>query len=498
MSLFRFSPLAGSIAVLLAATVPMASRAQEPSPAAPPVAPAAPAAPTAPAVAPAAPVAPPAYPAASAEEMKRARDAYLQAVQAMNKARDEMNAQMRKQMGANAATIRGFALPGPATSLFNTTRFSSLPNQTVSLNLKNVSARDALAKVLDEAKIDYLIDDDFPKNAKLTLSIDGVQLSTALDLITQSAGAHWVAEKRGGKTLVRAGKNVRASLLPFSLNSSAATLSYAAPQAFANLDQAGGFSSLAPLISTTGRRNGVRLPSATASLDLRDASLRDALVKLLDKQNLSYEISDDFPKDAKITISVQDMQVSEILDRLTQSVGYQWVAEKRGDKTVVRIGKNVAPDLFRFYSGIGGSGGVARIDALKPLTVPGTNSIRVERGSGDAPFIYQYRTSEQRSTFTCPKCGKQTTIVQKADAKPGDAKDKNHVEWHYCPYCGKKVAGIDAVRFETFWQSDTTAVSAGAAQATPLQWTLAYSQPQTIDIVPFIGEPLHFDIDLTE
>ena len=479
MSLFRFSPFVGSVAVLIAASVPMASRAQElQSPAAPP----APAA-VAPPASPASPAAP------SADEMKRARDAYLQAVQAMNKARDAMNAQMRKQMGQNAATIRGFALPGPATSLFNTTRYSSLPNQTVSLNLKNVSARDALAKVLDEAKLDYLIDDDFPKNAKLTLSIDSVQLSTALDLITQSAGAHWVAEKRGSKTLVRAGKNVRAAL-PFSLNSPLTTFSYASPQALSNLDKIGGFSTVAPRITSTGRRNSVQLPSAAVSLDLRDASLRDALVKLLDKQNVSYEISDDFPKDAKITISVQDMQVSEILDRLTQSVGYQWVAEKRGDKTVVRIGKNVAPDLFRFYSGIGGSGEIARIDALKPFTVPGTSSIRIEHRSGDAPLIYQYRTSEQRSTFTCPKCGKQTTIVQKNSAKPGDAKDKNHGEWHYCPYCGKKVADASADYFAPSWQSDADDVS--------LQWTMAYRQPQTIDIVPFIGEPLHFDIDLTE
>lgn len=302
-------------AVFAAGAVSSAAHAQE-TPLPVPPAPATPAAP----VLPPAPAAPPANSEEAKADARVAAEAYRKAMEQYGKTL----AETLKALQNNRMTVRGFGYPAAAT-LFGTAR---LPSKTINVDLKNVSARDALVKVLDEAKRDYVIDEDFPKDAKLSLSISGVQVSTALDLITQSAGVHWTAEKRDNKTIVRVGKSVKSGNFYY---------------------RSGGSSNFG--------LNGLEFNTSEGS-----------------------------------------------------------------------------PELFITPS------------APAVLSSPAPPA-------GARPLLYQYRTTEQRSTFTCPKCGKKSTIVQKNNTKAGDTAAA-HDNWHYCPFCGKKVSATQNAA--PLWDDDNT------------------------------------------
>ena len=216
--------------------------------------------------------------------------------------------------------------------------------------------------------------------------------------------------------------------------------------------------------------NAARLPSKTISLDLKNVAARDAVVKVLEEAKLDYVINDDFPQDAKLSLSVSGVQVSTALDLITQSAGVRWAAEKRDNKIIVRVGRKVTGSNL-YYRG-NGSGTSFELNGLEFNTDGDSPSIFVTPNLPTmpalpaAPIIYQYRTSEQRSTFTCPRCGKKTTVVQKstvggAAAKTG-TKTTGHEDWHYCPYCGKKVSDQSANLAIPLWDdNDDAGVGAG-------------------------------------
>lgn len=77
------------------------------------------------------------------------------------------------------------------------------------LDLNDVPVADAVRRVSELAKVNVQVDEDVPKEAKVTLKAKNIRLSTAMDLITQAAGVYWTREITDGKTTLRVGKAVR-------------------------------------------------------------------------------------------------------------------------------------------------------------------------------------------------------------------------------------------------------------------------------------------------
>jgi len=75
--------------------------------------------------------------------------------------------------------------------------------ERVGLSVKDLSLRDAIAALLGGTKVEYVIDEDVPKDLKVTATFQNVRLATALDTICQSLGIGWTQELREGKWRVR-------------------------------------------------------------------------------------------------------------------------------------------------------------------------------------------------------------------------------------------------------------------------------------------------------
>jgi hypothetical protein len=87
---------------------------------------------------------------------------------------------------------------------------ASLPSKTVSLDKRNADVRDSLKSVLKEAGVDYALEDDVPEDVKKSFTFENVPISTALDVICQSAGIGWRTEPSG---TTGEGKNKKVKLL---------------------------------------------------------------------------------------------------------------------------------------------------------------------------------------------------------------------------------------------------------------------------------------------
>ena len=379
-----------------------------------------------------APPAPPPVPSAapSASEVAKVNAAYANAMKAFEKAAAQMNqdlpqafSELQKGLDGSGAHIRSFTVgPGAYGTLFG----PRLPAQTISLDLKNVPVRDALVKILKEAKIGYVLDDDVPSDKRVTVSVSGAQVSTVLDLVTQSASVSWTTETRDKKTMVRVGKTARGVTGNGVWNFSN-TLNDLRGQVTPN-----------SLYFVGPKKGQELLPNAKITLNLEAAPLREALVDLLEKQNLAYDIPNDFPSNRKITAAFQSLALPKVLDSLTRSGGFTWYADKQNDKITVHVQK--APASSIFYDFNGSASGPYHplisepVQPVKPSSGAGASS-----GAGSVPLLYRYRTSEQRSTFTCPNCGKKTTVIHSEAGKNDKDEHEAHDGWLYCPFCGKKV-----------------------------------------------------------
>ena len=62
----------------------------------------------------------------------------------------------------------------------------TLPDKRVSVDQKSAKTRDAIRDALDQAKIDYVLEADIPEDARVSVKLDNVKVSTALDAITES------------------------------------------------------------------------------------------------------------------------------------------------------------------------------------------------------------------------------------------------------------------------------------------------------------------------
>jgi hypothetical protein len=78
----------------------------------------------------------------------------------------------------------------------------------VDLDLENATLRNALKQVLSGRGMTMSVEADVPDDVHLTVRARGISLRTALDLISQSAGAAWRFEQNNGKTVVHVGRTL--------------------------------------------------------------------------------------------------------------------------------------------------------------------------------------------------------------------------------------------------------------------------------------------------
>jgi hypothetical protein len=99
---------------------------------------------------------------------------------------------------------------GPQAARVGQPASSAEEDWRVFLDLEEVPIRDAVKAICDQAKREYLVDEDVPTSTRVTLHAQGIKLSIALDLLAKLVGLQWTEETRDAKRLIHVGKNVRA------------------------------------------------------------------------------------------------------------------------------------------------------------------------------------------------------------------------------------------------------------------------------------------------
>jgi len=223
-------------------------------------------------------------------------------------------------------------------------------------------------------------------------------------------------------------------------------------------DAAANYNDLVTYVSSGAPANDKRV-----SLTLSGVSAKEALKKLFDEAGESYDVKDADLKDTTISLTVKDVRFNTALDLITQAAGVRYSVEIKDNKRLYHIGKTVKSGLV--YADPSGAGKVfitspnAKWDGDLALTYgkllrTPPNNLNSELF---APRFYSAFTSEERSSFTCPSCKGQVTVIRhrqqpkcpkcgKAFAgdwqycpNDGTKRPATTGTWKYCPICGKEV-----------------------------------------------------------
>jgi hypothetical protein len=193
------------------------------------------------------------------------------------------------------------------------------------------------------------------------------------------------------------------------------------------------------------------------NLDVKDATPREALKHVFDQTKLKHQVDEDVPDEPRLTLSVKGVRLPTAAALIAEAAGVNYAVERRlslsgkGNPTVnVPLAVQDAQVVYRFGKKVPVSG---RMLFGSGGGVPTMAEIFHDGGA----FSVLTRTREERSTFNCPHCKGQTTMVrvkQKASCPkcsrlmqddwqfcPADGTKRPAApnEWRYCPICGKNV-----------------------------------------------------------
>jgi hypothetical protein len=211
-------------------------------------------------------------------------------------------------------------------------------------------------------------------------------------------------------------------------------------------------------------------------VDLDNAPVRDALKQIFERAKLDYQVDEEVPSDARITLRAKNVRFLTALELVLQGADAGLVREMRDGKASYRIrkggGTNPLGALLLRPNVIGGGGylapggkggsGLFTPDQKGLVPVPKLQEYlkTFSKGGGVTPYIYQF--NEQRSTFRCPHCKGQSTVIRQSQQPkcekcsrtfqpdwqfcPADGAKRPAAaaEWRYCPFCGKRTEGEKA------------------------------------------------------
>lgn len=198
-------------------------------------------------------------------------------------------------------------------------------------------------------------------------------------------------------------------------------------------------------------------------LDLTEVPAPEALKRVFEQAKVGYRLDADVPREARVTVKAQNIQLHTALNLITEAAGVGWTVEQKlaaaltlpedtskeerakllAEAAVVtyRVGKTISTRTLLPRMLFHGKEGVVApslqlSETLVPFTVYGR---------------------EERSTFTCPHCKQQSTMVRvKQQPKcpkcarvyqpewqfcpaDGTRRPAPPGEWRFCPACGKQV-----------------------------------------------------------
>ena len=188
-------------------------------------------------------------------------------------------------------------------------------------------------------------------------------------------------------------------------------------------------------------------------LDLNDVRALDAIRQIAAQSKLEVRENKDATTDTRVTVRAKAVQLSTALDLVTQAAGLAWTLAQVEGKPVVQVGKN--------------------LNAFSITTVPLQGSFPlidqflgngIDAGNGFEPHAYLSRGREERSTFTCPHCKGQSTVLRQRVQpdcpkcavtfqptwqfcpRDGTKRPATGNEWKFCPHCGKRVEVKEAAK----------------------------------------------------
>ncbi|MCW3055074.1 MAG: hypothetical protein JWN14_4244 [Chthonomonadales bacterium] len=250
-----------------------------------------------------------------------------------------------------------------------------------------------------------------------------------------------------------------------------------------------------PLFGTQPQSN-VRV-----NLNLRNAPLKEAVKQLNEQTKYEFVLEADAPTDARVTVVAKNIRLNTALDMLTDATGLNWnqqtvkKADSKENNVVFHLGKKVArnPYWSNFFWGdnnwdfkdnpaihfndsnkefqwngklnefkLNYGAGANKLQLNQKL-----NSLLQGNKGGNAPLkipnlqgnqlnllkstplssIYTLGNSlvgttnllETHSTFTCPNCKHQITVVHQHQAPKCDKCGRAfHDDWDFCPFDGAK------------------------------------------------------------
>lgn len=227
---------------------------------------------------------------------------------------------------------------------------------------------------------------------------------------------------------------------------------------------------------------GVYEDTTIKHIDIRNEDVRHALKSVFEAAQRDYEVIDKDLPDVRISLKADNIKLSTALEVITQSAGLSWKIDKQKDKSVYHIGKNVSSSSYVTLSLADANQNVVldpttnKIRATYPnnlqldpsaskiyenvlrnsptVTSPNVSSVLWDTAAAN---LFTYNTTEERSTFTCPHCKGQATVIRHRQVPKcpkcgrdfqnewqfcpfdGSKKPTTTSAWHFCPICGKEV-----------------------------------------------------------
>jgi hypothetical protein len=231
------------------------------------------------------------------------------------------------------------------------------------------------------------------------------------------------------------------------------------------------------------------------NLNLRNATLKEAVKQLSEQTKEEFVLENDVPADARVTIVAKNIRLSTALDLLTEATDLKWGSRSTersdGKSTGVtyHIGKTV-PGPFEYSNArlryftspknnpvfqLNGADNNLKLyfkydtppqkpgtnyNLAKPLTDILKGGTVLPNGQYNLLGSGKYTTlgnslvttnslTEVRSTFTCPHCKHQVTVIHKHESPKCEKCGRVfHDDWQFCPFDGaKRPASTD-----TDWQ----------------------------------------------
>jgi hypothetical protein len=247
--------------------------------------------------------------------------------------------------------------------------------------------------------------------------------------------------------------------------------------------------------------------NARVKVNINNENIREAVKKVIGKSDVTYEIDADVPSDVKVSLKADNILLSTAINVIIESAGIGCTQSTKRtvtdtDKVKLTLARthlhftkaatpplrdsssywfqSMAPKLFEngnwpnkdfnlpnvLFKGADGKSPLDGLFENPKMKMDFTNKlsdglkIYSSPKNGVQPFLYNLTTSEERSTFTCPHCKQQVTIIKKHvtpkcptcgrtfqdDWKfcpvDGTKRPEDSSDWKFCPHCGKAVSEL--------------------------------------------------------